>query len=138
MGLVRGEATSPSLVHELFDQHYLGLVRVAASVVGDQETAGGVVQEAFAALPAHVDNPRGHLTTAVFNRERSVLRRDERDRVLAAVRELPDRQRQVVALRHPEEVTPSEVAELLGISKEAVASSSNRALESLRGKLGRS
>ena len=163
MRLVRGGEASPSLVHELFDQHYLGLVRIAASVVGDQETAEDVVQEVFAALPAHLDNPRGYLTTAVFNKSRSVLRRRkvalrfrvqeqppaesadqhtlrkaERDRVLTAVRELPDRQRQVVVLRYLEELTPSEVAELLGISKEAVASSLNRALESLRKKLGRS
>lgn len=163
MRLVRGGETSPVLVHELFDQHYLGLVRIAASVVGDQETAEDVVQDVFAALPERMDNPRSYLTTAVFNRSRSVLRRrkvalrlrvweqapaesadqhtlrqDERERVLAAVRALPDRQREVVVLRYLEELPPAEVAELLGISKEAVASSLNRALESLRTKLGRS
>lgn len=163
MGLVRGGEASPMLAHELFDQHYLGLVRIAASVVGDQETAEDVVQDVFAALPARMDNPRSYLTTAVFNKSRSVLRRRkvalrfrpqeqplaesadrhalrsaERERVLAAVRTLPDRQRQVVVLRYLEELPPSEVAELLGISREAVASSLNRALESLRRKLGRS
>lgn len=163
MRLVRGEETSPVRVDELFDQHYLGLVRVAASVVGDRETAEDVVQDVFAALPSRVDNPRGYLITAVFNRSRSVLRRrkvalrfrmhdqppaesadqpalraDERERVLSAIRGLPDRQRQVVVLRYLEDLSPAEVADLLGISKEAVASSLNRALDSLREKLGRS
>ncbi|MGW6930015.1 RNA polymerase sigma factor [Lentzea sp. NPDC054927] len=151
-------------VQELFDQHYLGLVRIAASVVGDRETAEDVVQDVFAALPSNMDNPRGYLTTAVFNKSRSVLRRrkvalryrvvpdqppaesadqhalraDERERVLAAIRGLPDRQRQVVVLRYLEDLPPAEVADLLGISKEAVASSLNRAMDSLRKKLGRS
>jgi RNA polymerase sigma factor (sigma-70 family) len=150
------------LVHELFDQHYLGLVRIAASVVGDQETAEDVVQDVFAALPGRMENPRGYLTTAVFNKSRSVLRRRkvalrfrvreqppaesadqhtlrqaERELVLTAVRALPDRQREVVVLRYLEELPPAEVAELLGISREAVASSLNRAMESLRKKLGR-
>ncbi|MFD4676380.1 RNA polymerase sigma factor [Lentzea sp. NPDC058450] len=151
------------LAQELFDQHYLQLVRIAVSVVGDQETAEDVVQDVFAALPGRMDNPRGYLTTAVFNRSRSVLRRRvvalrfrppapppaegadehalreyERERVLVAIRSLPHRQREVVVLRYLEDLPPAEVAELLGISKEAVASSLNRALESLRGKLGRS
>jgi RNA polymerase sigma factor (sigma-70 family) len=163
MRLVRGGGTSPVHVHELFDQHYLGLVRIAASVVGDRETAEDVVQDVFAALPGRMDNPRGYLTTAVFNKSRSVLRRrkvalrfqvhdrpptesadqhalrgDERERVLAAIRGLPDRQRQVVVLRYLEDLPPADVADLLGISKEAVASSLNRALDSLRRNLGRS
>lgn len=163
MGLLRVEETSPVRVDELFDRHYLGLVRIAASVVGDRETAEDVVQDVFAALPSRMDNPRGYLTTAVFNKSRSVLRRrkvalrfrvhdeppaesadqhtlraDEREQVLAAIRGLPDRQRQVVILRYLEDLPPAEVADLLGISKEAVASSLNRALESLRKKLGRS
>lgn len=163
MGSVRGGETSPVRVDELFDQHYLGLVRIAASVVGDRETAEDVVQDVFAAMPPRVGNPRGYLTTAVFNKSRSVLRRrkvalrfrgheqppvegadqhalrtDERERVLAAIRGLPDRQRQVVVLRYLEDLGPAEVADLLGITKEAVASSLNRALDSLRKKLGRS
>ncbi|MDX8033420.1 Scr1 family TA system antitoxin-like transcriptional regulator [Lentzea sp. BCCO 10_0856] len=126
MRSVRGGQTSPVRVQELFDQHYLGLVRIAASVVGDRETAEDVVQDVFAALPSNMDNPRGYLTTAVFNKSRSVLRRrkvalryrvvpdqppaesadqhalraDERERVLAAIRGLPDRQRQVTLVLH--------------------------------------
>lgn len=160
-----GSPAAAELVRELFDRHYLALVRIAATVVGDPETAEDVVQEVFASLPARVtalDNPRAYLTAAVFNKSRSVLRRRkvalrfrvsaqapveaadavslrraEREVVLAAIRKLPDRQRQVVVLRYLEDLSPNEVAELLGITREAVSSSLNRAMVTLRTVLGR-
>lgn len=61
---------------------------------------------------------------------------DERERVLAAVRGLPARQRAVVALRFLEDYSEAETARLLGCSPGTVKSHSSRALKHLRRTLG--
>jgi RNA polymerase sigma factor (sigma-70 family) len=153
-------------VWELFEQHYLALVRIAFSVVGDRETAEDVVQDVFVTLQkrdraAALDEPRHYLTVAVLNRSRSVLRhrrfvrrvkpthvpheeaadqstirRVETDRVLAAIRRLPTRQREVVVLRYLEDLPVQEIALILGITPAAASSSLNRAMSTLGQRLG--
>ncbi|KAA2262629.1 sigma-70 family RNA polymerase sigma factor [Solihabitans fulvus] len=153
-------------VRELFEQHYLAMVRIAYSVVGDRESAEDVVQDVFATLQkrdraAGLTEPRHYLTVAVLNRSRSVLRRRrllrragparveheeaadestirrvESDRVLAAVRRLPTRQREVVVLRFLEDLAVREIARVLGITPAAASSSLNRAMSTLRQRLG--
>lgn len=105
-------------------------------------------------------NPIGYLRTAVLNRCRSRMRRrstgqratlrladgeptsvDDVERrgvgvttrraVLDAVRSLPDRQRDVVLLRHWLDLSESEIADTLGISRGTVKSSASRARQTL-------
>lgn len=61
--------------------------------------------------------------------------------LLARLREtvagLPEKQRMVVVLRYQEELGPAEIAELLAMPVNTVKSTLHRALEELRGKLGR-
>ncbi|HEV8557775.1 MAG TPA: sigma-70 family RNA polymerase sigma factor [Actinophytocola sp.] len=168
----RGDATKPAGgdrvgLRDLFDQHYLALVRIAAAVVDDQDTAEDIVQDVFAALhardlAARLDEPRRYLTVAVLNRSRSALRRrmflrrlravhvphgegadqatirrSDRDRVLAAVRRLPGRQREVVVLRYLDDLPVQQIASILGITPAAVSGSLNRAMSTLKQRLGR-
>jgi RNA polymerase sigma-70 factor (sigma-E family) len=54
----------------------------------------------------------------------------------AAVRELPPRQRTVIALRYYEQLTEAETAATLGISVGTVKSQASRAIATLRARLG--
>jgi RNA polymerase sigma factor (sigma-70 family) len=64
--------------------------------------------------------------------EASVLEAERRDELLAAVNDLPDEQRIVVALRYFAGLSEEEVAETLGIAQGTVKSRTSRALERLR------
>ena len=102
-----------------------------------------------------------YLTTSVVNASRSTLRRrrtarayvaphdppqdspeadvllaDEQRQVLAAVRRLPERQRQVLVLRYWSDLSEAEIAETLGVSRGAVKSTASRALDALEQILG--
>jgi RNA polymerase sigma-70 factor (sigma-E family) len=109
------------------------------------------------------DKALAYLRQAVVNRSRSVLRhrvvvdrhtaresvrRDSpgadqailastrRAAVLDAMRALPDRQREVLALRYYLELSEAEIAEALGISRGAVKSHASRGSAALRELLG--
>ncbi|MEU4829592.1 sigma factor [Streptosporangium sp. NPDC023615] len=75
------ENTGDTVVARLFSTHRLGLVRLAFLLVGNQETAEDVVQDAFAALHrrwsrlADHDRVLPYLRTAVVNGCRMVHRR---------------------------------------------------------------
>lgn len=145
---------------DLFARHYVHLVRLAAQLVDELETAEDIVQDVFAALDP--DRLRGealpYLRTAVINRSRSVLRRRkvarlfartatrqelsepadapavrkaERARVLAAIDALPHRQREAVVLRYYEDLPVAEIAVVLGISPGAVSTALGRARDAL-------
>jgi RNA polymerase sigma-70 factor (sigma-E family) len=100
----------------------------------------------------------GYLRTCVVNGSRSVLRRrrtvrrnpqpdqaqlsseaadarvllaDEHRAVLAAIRRLPDRQREVILLRYWSELGEAEIANTLGISIGAVKSNASRGRDSI-------
>jgi RNA polymerase sigma factor (sigma-70 family) len=164
IGGARGAArVHESDVSELFRAYYLDLVRLAARLVDTPAAAEDVVQDVFAAVQRRgkrLDDPVPYLRAAVVNRSRSVLRRRrvaalfgvttadgepaeraaveraEQARVLAAVKLLPGRQREIVALRFYEDLTVPEVAHLLGISPGAVSSSAARAMTTLKNLLG--
>lgn len=55
-----------------------------------------------------------------------------RDTVLALIRQLPDRQRAVVALRYYEDLADREIAQALGCTEQAVRSAAHSALTKLR------
>ena len=103
-----------------------------------------------------------YLRTTVVNNTRSVLRRRQTTRrhlslarledaqpadselllaaahqeVLAAVRQLPDRQREVLTLRYWAGLTETEIAQALGISRGAVKSNASRGMDKLETMLG--
>ena len=105
----------------------------------------------------------GYLRTAVVNGSRSVLRRrrtvrrhplpdgqsltgeaadstvllaEEHREVIAAIRRLPERQREVIMLRYWSELSESEVAANLGISVGAVKSNASRGRDAVAAMLG--
>lgn len=104
----------------------------------------------------------GYLRTTVVNNARSVLRKRqtarrhlslarlefaepadsevllaaEHQRLLAAVRQLPDRQREVLALRYWANLSEAEIAEALGISRGSVKSNASRGMDKLETMLG--
>jgi RNA polymerase sigma factor (sigma-70 family) len=154
---------SPIDVPALFEKHYLALVRLAMRLVDDQDSAEDLVQDVFAALPSQLADPQRYLRTAVVNRARSVLRHRrvvrafwsrghreeagepadepslrsaERGRVLAAIARLPQRQREVVALRYYEDLGVAEIAAVLGTSPGSVSSALNRAMTTLAETIG--
>jgi RNA polymerase sigma factor (sigma-70 family) len=61
---------------------------------------------------------------------------ETRRRIWSAFRELPDRQREVFVLRHIEECSTAEVAEVLGLSPGSVKRHLFRAIRRLREALG--
>ncbi len=107
------------------------------------------------------DKALAYLRQVVVNKSRSVIRRrvvaarhvpevapdrpgadtetvdrERRRQVLDAMRALPTRQREVVALRYYLDLSESQIAETLGISNGAVKSHASRAAAALRTSLG--
>ncbi|GAA2193431.1 SigE family RNA polymerase sigma factor [Streptomyces bangladeshensis] len=105
---------------------------------------------------AALDDPEAYLRTSVVNAARSVLRRrrtvrahtpvpeghapapeedvllhEDHREVLAALRTLTRRQREVLVLRYWSHLTEAEIAATLGLSHGAVKSTASRALDAL-------
>lgn len=149
-------------LEQLYDEHYVRLVRLAVLLLGDAGRAEEVVQDAFVAMyrgwdRRRVENVPAYLRTTVVNRSRSVLRHlsvvakhpphlpvDEpgadhgvllgarRQAVIEAMTRLPRRQREVLALRYYLDLSEREIAETLGISPGAVKSHASRGADALR------
>lgn len=108
------------------------------------------------------DKALSYLRQAVVNRSRSVLRHRtvvdknapkpapdepsaeqgaiallERSAVIAAIRELPDRQREAIVLRYYADLSEAQIAATMGISKGAVKSHTARGMAALRASLER-
>ncbi|WP_285477891.1 SigE family RNA polymerase sigma factor [Amycolatopsis sp. NBRC 101858] len=150
---------------ELFRAHRPGLVRLAVLLLGDRALAEDVVQDAFVALvrrPPLADPAAagGYLRVSVVNGARSAQRRaavrlrhrraerddgppadagallgEEHREVLAAVRRLPRRQREVLVLRYWSGLSEAEIAHTLGVSRGTVKTCASRALAKLEGQL---
>ena len=65
-----------------------------------------------------------------------LLREEVRRRVQAAIARLPERDREVLVLRHLEQLSVADAAAVLGVSEGAFKSRHLRALRRLRGLLG--
>lgn len=74
----------------------------------------------------------GHLTSP----SQAAMRHEVQDRLRAALDEMDPLDREVLALRHFEELSNNEVAEVLGLSKDAASKRHIRALVRLRSILG--
>jgi RNA polymerase sigma-70 factor (sigma-E family) len=153
-------------VAELYAAYRLRLVRLATLLVDDQDSAEDVVQDVFARLPhgwqpAEAGKALPYLQRAVVNASRSVLRRrrtarlyvvphepdragpdtevilaEEHREVLAALNQLPTRQREVLVLRYWSDLSEAEIASTLGISRGTVKSTASRAIDALERALG--
>ncbi|MFF4318159.1 RNA polymerase sigma factor [Streptomyces sp. NPDC001568] len=125
----------------------------AEDVVQDAFTA---LYRRYGEQITEVDNALGYLRTSVVNTSRSVLRRRRTARawvppvtadmpsaeasvvlgeahreVLAALRELSPRRRQVLVLRYWADLSEAEIAATLGISRGSVKSNASRGLDAL-------
>jgi RNA polymerase sigma-70 factor, ECF subfamily len=87
-------------------------------------------------LLASSESLAGQLVGHVTSPSQAAMRRELQDRLRAALDEMDALDREVLALRHFEELTNNEVAEVLGITKEAASKRHVRALKRLRSILG--
>ncbi|MCW2932740.1 MAG: polymerase, sigma-24 subunit, subfamily [Actinomycetia bacterium] len=143
----------------LYHEHAIGLTRLAHVMLGDRVAAEDVVQEAFTGLFRRwmfLDDAAkapAYLRSAVLNGCRTIARRgtppvladvttsdgadmallaaEERHAVLAALRELPDRQREALVLRYFLELPHEEIARSMGIRPGTVRSAVHRGLATL-------
>jgi RNA polymerase sigma-70 factor (sigma-E family) len=148
-------------VGALYRAQAVGLIRLAYLMLGDRAAAEDVVQDAFCGLYRRWDrlaDPGGALPyvrssvlngcrTALRRRalghrvtgyqppagsaEAAVLGREEREEVMRAVRQLPDRQREALVLRFYLDLPDPEIARVMGIRPGTVRSAIHRALRAL-------
>jgi RNA polymerase sigma-70 factor (sigma-E family) len=147
-----------------YREHYASLVRLASLLVDDVGRCEEIVQDAFVKVwrrPPSLDagdRLPAYLRSAVLNGARSHLRRrgverrhlravaspsvapDDRStaddhRVLAALRGLPARQREVLVLRYYVDLSEVEIASTLGISTGSVKTHAHRGLATLEARL---
>lgn len=142
-----------------FDDLFAQALRLAVRLLGDQDRAEDVAAEALARTwlgwprLRHVDYVDAWVLRVTTNLALDVHRRrrrwsvgaaklDHADLValhlalVAALRALPPRQREVVVLRHLTDLSEETVAELLGISTGTVGAHLHRGLAALRRQLG--
>lgn len=145
----------------LYQEHAVGLIRLAIVMLGDRVAAEDVVQDAFLGLYRNWDGLADHgkalayLRSAVLNGCRNALRRRHRDtrhggapqlvesaeatvlvgeenqRVLAAIRALPGRQREALVLRFYLDLSQDETARVMRITVGTVKSATSRAVAAL-------
>lgn len=150
-------------LERLYREHYRSLVRLAAILVDDVATCEEVVQDAFVAVLRRsggwleADKGPAYLRSAVLNGARSHLRKQRVRRrwlrtaeppgaapdaldaasseVLEALRALPERQREVLALRYYLDLSEAEIAAALGIATGTVKTHAHRGLAALARRL---
>jgi RNA polymerase sigma-70 factor (sigma-E family) len=150
---------------DAYREHYRSLVRLASVLVDDVGRCEEIVQDAFVRVwrrpPVLGGDDRlpAYLRSAVLNGARSHLRRrsverrhlrsvaqprtapearpltGDDQRVLAALRALPARQREVLALRYHLDLSEAEIAATLGISAGSVKTHAHRGLATLAERL---
>jgi RNA polymerase sigma-70 factor (sigma-E family) len=148
-------------VAALYQAHALGLLRLAVIMLGERQAAEDVIQDAFLGLfrrwDALNDSERAlaYVRSSVFNGCRTVLRKRARNRqfvladpaaesaearvvlgeehreVLAALRRLPERQREAVALRYCLDMSVDDVAKSMGVTEGTVKSATSRGIAAI-------
>jgi RNA polymerase sigma-70 factor (sigma-E family) len=161
-----GTPTTEAGFDELYRTQWHNMVRVAMFLVDDLESAKDCVQDAFVGIYGrplrNVDAQIAYLHRSVVNAARSMLRRRgivrkhlrsaetapveaadhsvivgaEHAVLMQALRQLPQRQREVLVLRYWLGLSEAEIAAALGIRPGTVKSAASRALAALETKLG--
>ncbi|MFN2593918.1 MAG: RNA polymerase sigma factor [Actinomycetota bacterium] len=148
------------LAAALFDGHYVALRRLAFVILGDGGSAEEVVMDTFVKVCSdpwrfrRLRSPSTYLRRAVINACRSRLRRKRLERrvaespaqpptgissdvesrldVMAALQQLPLRQRACACLRYLEDLSESQIADILDCSVGTVKSQLFKARRTLR------
>lgn len=157
----RVRADPESAVTALYQEHALSLIRLAHIMLGSRAAAEDVVQDAFYGLYRRWDHladqekALGYLRSSVLNGSRSVLRAagkprllpmpgpdtsaelvvlaSERSReIIAALRTLPDRQREVLVLRFYLGLDDNQIARDLRMNPSTIRSARRRGLAALK------
>ncbi|HXB46329.1 MAG TPA: sigma-70 family RNA polymerase sigma factor [Streptosporangiaceae bacterium] len=152
-----GGTDADTAVTALYAEHALGLTRLAHVMLGDRPAAEDVVHDAFAGLYRNWQRlhdqarAQAYLRTSVLNGCRTVLRRAgrpllfdvvehepgaeasvlasaDRAAVLAALRGLPDRQREALVLRFYLDLPDAEIAAAMSVGESTVRSTIHRGL----------
>ena len=151
---------------QIYAAHHTEALALAFLLCGDRTRAEDAVADAFVKVyrqmsRGEVLQPRAYLHRAVVNQIHSGFRRSTLERrhagtvsgdtrgwrraddeiadyeeMLAALRELPQRQRTAVVLRFYQDMSEKQIAEVMGVAVGTVKSSLHRGLERLRGVLG--
>lgn len=132
------------------------LLKLGRALAGDEHRGADLVQDALERMFltwSTVQNPEAFVRRTMVNRNVSVWRKLRRERPLpdredlglssteerfhdhelfAAVRQLPPRQRAVIALRYYEDLTEAQTAEVLGCSVGTVKRQAAEAMAKLR------
>jgi DNA-directed RNA polymerase specialized sigma24 family protein len=154
-------------VATLYQMHYRSLVQLAALLVDDLTTAEEIVQDSFAAVHERwralsgTDAALAYLRRWVIRQCRAAARLSSArgvpggnrqasreggqgtgppvpgSAVMAALRALPARQREVMVLRYFAELPEAEIAAATGMSPDAVGSAITRAMSALHAGLRR-
>lgn len=146
----------PETIEALFHAEYIGMVRLAYTLVGNNAEAEEVVQDSFAEVHRRFDEirqPGAYLRTTVVSRSRSLLRRrrvmqrhapEPPDDLPSSASELWDvldkldeDQRVAVVLRFYGQYRASEIAKILDMPAATVRSHVKRGLAVLRKELER-
>ena len=133
-GFIAPEAAmAEDLVHEAFVKIYGAWNRIE-----DPARVGGYLRTTvlnlargrarhLGVIKRNRPDPRPDMASA----ETGAMRNDSRDRVVEALRQLSDRQRACLVLRHYEDRTESEIAEILDISIGSVRTHVHRGMDAL-------
>jgi RNA polymerase sigma-70 factor (sigma-E family) len=147
-------------VTTLYAAHYRCLVRLAFLLVCDLPTAEDVVQDSFVAMHGgwrrlqDTQKALFYLRQTVLNRSRSVSRhrraagknapkpapgaghgaigQPERNAIVAALQDLPHRQREALVLRYYADLPEPQISQMMGISRGAASNHTARGMSSLR------
>lgn len=144
----------------LYAAHYRALLRLAALLLDEPAACEDVVQEAYVRVYAgwdriaDADKASAYLRQTVVNLSRSALRRRlvsrrlapppqrseaadlayavvARDELVRALRALPRREREAVALRHYADLSEEQAAAVMGCSRGSVKGYASRGLAKL-------
>jgi RNA polymerase sigma-70 factor (sigma-E family) len=137
--LVHDIATAEEVVQDSFVAMHAGMYRLRDSEKALSYLRAAVVNRSRSVLRhrAVVDRNAPKPAPDMPSAEHSALALIERSSVVAALRTLPHRQREVVVLRYYADLSEAQIAAAMGITRGAVKSHTSRAMSALRGVLER-
>jgi RNA polymerase sigma-70 factor (sigma-E family) len=132
--LVHDTATAEEVVQDSFAAMHARMYRLRDNGTALAYLRAAVVNRSHSALghgaAAHRDAPAP--TQDVPGAEDGALALLERSAVVAALRKLPGRQREVIVLRYYDDLSEAQIAATLGITPAAVQRHASRAMAALR------